>query len=109
MSVAIPIKLLNEAQSYTVTVELTSGSTYRGKLVQVEDNMNIQLEDVVVTSREGQVSHLEHVYVRGSHVRMFVLPEMLQNAPMFRPDTAAKARAQYPPTKQSRPAKRAKY
>lgn len=81
-------------QGHVVTVELSSGHTYRGKLIEAEDNMNIQLRDITVTSRDGMVSHLEQVYVRGSHIRLFILPDMLKHAPMFRPDTLAKTRAQ---------------
>jgi small nuclear ribonucleoprotein D3 len=92
-SVGVPIKLLNESQGHTVTLELSSGQTYRGKLLEAEDNMNVQLRDVTVTSRDGRVSHLEQVYVRGSHVRLFILPDMLKHAPMFRPKTLAKTRA----------------
>jgi small nuclear ribonucleoprotein D3 len=44
----------------------------------------VQLRDVTMTARDGRVSHLEHVYIRGSHVRFFVIPDMLRNAPMFR-------------------------
>jgi small nuclear ribonucleoprotein D3 len=46
--------------------------------------MNVQLVDVQNTSREGRVSHLERVYVRGSHIRYFIVPDMLRNAPMFK-------------------------
>lgn len=49
-----------------------------------EDNMNVQLKDITVTARDGRVSHLEQVYIRGSHVRFFIVPDMLRNAPMFR-------------------------
>jgi len=49
-----------------------------------EDNCNVQLRDVTGTARDGRVSHLDHVYIRGSHVRFFVIPDMLRNAPMFR-------------------------
>ncbi|KAK9475175.1 uncharacterized protein V1510DRAFT_372444, partial [Dipodascopsis tothii] len=83
-SIGIPIKLLNEAQGHIVTLELTSGSTYRGKLLEIEDNMNCQLRDITVTARDGRVSHLEQVYIRGSHIRFFIVPDMLRNAPMFR-------------------------
>ncbi|CAN6656928.1 small nuclear ribonucleoprotein Sm D3 [Trichomonascus vanleenenianus] len=93
-SISIPIKLLNESQGHIVTIELTSGQTYRGKLLEAEDNMNVQMKDVTVTNRDGQVSHLEQVYVRGSHVRLFIVPDMLRHAPMFRPATLAKTRAQ---------------
>ncbi|KAK3378265.1 hypothetical protein B0H63DRAFT_242558 [Podospora didyma] len=83
-TIGIPIKLLNEAQGHIVTLEITSGQTYRGKLIEAEDNMNIQLKDITVTARDGRVSHLEQVYIRGSHVRFFIVPDMLRNAPMFR-------------------------
>jgi len=43
-----------------------------------EDNMNVQLKDITVTARDGRVSHLEQVYIRGSHVRYFIVPDMLR-------------------------------
>lgn len=139
-TIGIPIKLLNEAQArldsprpgsdlscsrngspltslllfqgHIITLEITSGQTYRGKLLEgnlsfyleyglfpcigptltcfscahqtAEDNMNVQLKDITVTARDGRVSHLDQVYIRGSHVRFFIVPDMLRNAPMFR-------------------------
>ncbi|KAK3698724.1 hypothetical protein LTR37_016814 [Vermiconidia calcicola] len=83
-TIGIPIKLLNEATGHQVTVEIDSGQTYRGKLIEVEDNMNCQLENINVTQRDGRVTHLDRVYIRGSHVRLFIVPDMLRNAPMFR-------------------------
>ena len=32
--IGIPIKLLNEAQGHVVTLEITTGQTYRGKLLE---------------------------------------------------------------------------
>lgn len=63
--------------------------------------MNVQLENINVTQRDGRVTHLDRVYIRGSHVRLFIVPDMLRyedftlqlrrmkltrarNAPMFR-------------------------
>ncbi|KAF1837734.1 Sm-like ribonucleo protein [Decorospora gaudefroyi] len=83
-TIGIPIKLLNEAAGHIVTLELSNGEVYRGKLIEAEDNMNVQLKDITVTARDGRVSHLEQVYIRGSHVRYFIVPDMLRNAPMFR-------------------------
>ena len=91
-SIGITIKLLHESQGHIVTIELTNGQVYRGKLVEAEDNCNAQLKDVTMTARDGRVSHLENVYIRGSHVRFFVVPEMLRNAPMFRNNRALRAR-----------------
>lgn len=42
--------------------------------------MNVQLKDITVTARDGRVSHLEQVYIRGSHVRFFIVPDMLRCA-----------------------------
>ncbi|ODQ54379.1 Sm-like ribonucleo protein [Saitoella complicata NRRL Y-17804] len=99
-SIGIPIKLLHESQGHVVTLELNNGQTYRGKLFEgifqtplymfqalisfrpAEDNMNVQLKDITVTARDGRVSHLDQVYIRGSHVRFFIVPDI--NAPMFR-------------------------
>jgi hypothetical protein len=47
-----------------------------------EDNLNIALKDITVTGRDGRVSQLDQVYIRGSMVRFFIVPDMLQNAPM---------------------------
>lgn len=84
MSLGIPLKLLHESQGHIVTIELSNGSTYRGKLDAAEDNMNVQLRDITFTARDGRVSHLDRVYIRGSHVRFFAVPDMLKQAPMFR-------------------------
>lgn len=81
---SIPVKLLNEAQGHIVSLELTTGETYRGKLVESEDNMNVQLRDVTVTGADSKVTRMDHVFVRGSHIRFFVVPDMLKNAPMFK-------------------------
>lgn len=43
-----------------------------------EDNMNVQLSNVNVTNRDGKVMHLDQVYIRGSHVRFFIVPDMLR-------------------------------
>lgn len=84
MSVGIPIKLLHEASPHIVTVELRMGDVYRGTLASVEDNMNVQLKRVTMTRRDGKVSNLEHVFIRGSKVRFFILPDILASAPMFK-------------------------
>ncbi|KAI9220122.1 hypothetical protein BC828DRAFT_406090 [Blastocladiella britannica] len=84
MSIGVPVKLLHEAIGHIITVELKTGDTYRGKLFEAEDNMNIQLKDVTVTRRDGAVAQLEHIFVRGSHCRWFIVPDMLKNAPMFK-------------------------
>jgi len=48
---------------------------------------------VTHTAKNGKVSKLEHVYLRGSHIRLVVLPEILKNAPVFKKVQALKRAA----------------
>ena len=57
-----------------------------------EDNLNIALKEITVTGRDGRVSQLDQVYIRGSMVRFFIVPDMLQNAPMSVPSRPLVAR-----------------
>lgn len=103
----VPVKLLHESLGHVITVELKTGQLYRGKLAEgalefrgscscsctydcracaaAEDNLNIALKDITVTQRDGRVSQLDQVYIRGSMIRFFIVPDMLQNAPMYVP------------------------
>jgi len=81
--VGLPSILLHEGEAHIVTVELKNGNVYRGKLHQSEDNWNMLMTKATLTKPDGKTVHVEAVYLRGNHVRMVVLPNMLQNAPMF--------------------------
>ena len=48
---SIPIRLLHEGGGHNVTVELKNGDIYRGLLSDTENNMNLQLSKVTMTSR----------------------------------------------------------
>lgn len=67
-----------------VLVQLKSGEIYRGLLVSAEDTMNVSLSDVIRTARNGQISKLPNVYLRGSSIRFIALPDLLKNAPVFK-------------------------
>ena len=88
MSIGIPIKLLHEAEGHIVTLETTTGDVYRGKLLEAEDNMNCQMQNITVTARDGRVTQVEQVFIRGSMIRFLILPDMLKNAPMFKPKSS---------------------
>eukprot|EP00899_Mesostigma_viride_P008936 jgi/Mesvir1/18043/Mv09360-RA.1 len=83
-TLGVPVKLLHEAEGHTITVEMKSGETYRGYLDEAEDNWNCQLNNVTYTARDGRVSQMEHIFVRGSMIRFVIVPDMLKNAPMFK-------------------------
>lgn len=46
--------------------------------------MNVQLKRCTITRRDGRVSTASHVFIRGSQVRLFILPDILCQAPMFK-------------------------
>ncbi len=54
MSIGVPIKLLHEAENHVITCELKSGELYRGYMMEAEDNMNMRLDDVYVTAKDGR-------------------------------------------------------
>ncbi|KAG0674866.1 small nuclear ribonucleoprotein Sm D3 [Pichia californica] len=83
MTLTIPIKLLNEAQGHIVSLELTNGVSYRGKLTEAEDNMNVQLKDAIIVGKDGTTEKASQVYIRGSQIQFFSLPDILVHAPMF--------------------------
>ena len=89
----IPIILLREAIGHGVVVELSTKEEYRGTLKQAEDSMNVTLSKVTHTDKVGKKSTLEEVYLRGSAIRLFRLPEMLVNAPVLRTVSANAAAA----------------
>jgi small nuclear ribonucleoprotein D3 len=82
-NVGVPIKLLYEAEGMKITAEMKNGEIYRGLLLGAEDTMNVSLSDVLRTARNGQISKLPNVYLRGSSIRFIALPDLLKSAPMF--------------------------
>ena len=62
---------------------MKQGEIYRGLLLTAEETMNMTLSDVIRTARNGQVSKLPSVYLRGSGIRFVALPELLRKAPAF--------------------------
>ena len=73
---------------------MKNGEIYRGLLVNAEDTMNMTISDVVRTARNGQVSKLPTVYIRGSSVRFISLPDLLKNAPVFSKILSMKKKAE---------------
>jgi len=80
----IPVSLLREAVGHVVEVELASHDEYRGTLAHVDPNMNARLTKVTHTGANSRQSKLDEVFLRGSAVRLFVLPRVLANAPVLR-------------------------
>eukprot|EP01083_Nonionella_stella_P115896 343992_1 len=79
----VPIRLLHEGEGHVVSLELKNGEIYRGVLKEAEDTMNCYLDNVTMTARDGRVSKLEQVYIRGSQIKFIILPELLKRSPAF--------------------------
>jgi len=57
-------------------VELKSGETYNGRLLNCDSWMNINLRDVICTSADGtRFWKIPECYIRGSSVKYLRLPE----------------------------------
>lgn len=91
-TIGIPIKVLHEAKGLIVSVELKTGQTYRGIMLNIEDNMNMQLRDVSVMARDGQASNMETCFLRGSQIRFVQVPDNLRHAPLFKPPGSGRER-----------------
>ncbi|GAA5892370.1 hypothetical protein JCM6882_003653 [Rhodosporidiobolus microsporus] len=90
-NLGVPTKLLHEALGHVVTVELKNGVVYRGKLFDAEDSLSVSLTQCTVTHRDGRVTQLDQVYIRGASIRFYVVPDMLSQAPMFKRGVGANA------------------
>jgi small nuclear ribonucleoprotein D3 len=73
-------------------MQMKNGEIYRGLLLNAEDTMNMTISEVIRTARNGQVSKLPTVYLRGSGIRFVALPELLRNAPAFKKVAMQKAK-----------------
>ena len=64
MSLGIPIKVLHEAEGHIITCESSTGEVYRGKLVEAEEHMNLQVMLTLSGQRYSrpQRSKIDKVY-----------------------------------------------
>jgi len=57
-------------------VELKNGETYNGHLVNCDNWMNLQLREVICTSRDGDhFWRMNECYVRGSTIKYLRIPD----------------------------------
>lgn len=106
---SIPLFALSESVGHKVTVELFSGERFHGTLTSI-DNMgercaadrgvtvanlashlqgavNFTLSKVHYTAKDGAIDKMIRVTIRGSNVRLIILPKALERAPFFQLDT----------------------
>mmetsp|Transcript_9893 Transcript_9893/g.19830 ORF Transcript_9893/g.19830 Transcript_9893/m.19830 type:complete len:153 (-) Transcript_9893:291-749(-) len=72
----LPLTLLRTAQGHPMLVELKNGDTYNGRLVNCDAWMNINLKEVICTSRDGdRFWKLTECYIRGNSIKYLRIPE----------------------------------
>ncbi|XP_043909772.1 U6 snRNA-associated Sm-like protein LSm4 isoform X1 [Protopterus annectens] len=73
---ALPLSLLKTAQNHPMLVELKNGETYNGHLVSCDNWMNINLREVICTSRDGdKFWRMPECYIRGSTIKYLRIPD----------------------------------
>ncbi|XP_053958662.1 uncharacterized protein LOC129248554 [Anastrepha obliqua] len=87
----LPLTLLKTAQSHPMLVELKNGETYNGHLVSCDSWMNINLRDVICTSKDGdRFWRMPECYIRGSTIKYLRIPDEVID--MVKDDAHAKSR-----------------
>lgn len=72
----LPLSLLRTAQNHPMLVELKNGETYNGHLVTCDNWMNINLREVICTSRDGdRFWRMTECYIRGSNIKYLRIPD----------------------------------
>ncbi|KAK6188265.1 U6 snRNA-associated Sm-like protein LSm4 [Patella vulgata] len=72
----LPLSLLRTAVNHPMLVELKNGETYNGHLVNCDNWMNINLREVICTSRDGdRFWRMPECYIRGSTIKYLRIPD----------------------------------
>eukprot|EP00163_Fabomonas_tropica_P005176 TRINITY_DN1463_c0_g2_i1.p1 TRINITY_DN1463_c0_g2~~TRINITY_DN1463_c0_g2_i1.p1 ORF type:complete len:108 (-),score=21.35 TRINITY_DN1463_c0_g2_i1:363-686(-) len=72
----LPLSLLRTTQGHPMLVELKNGETYNGRLVSCDTWMNINLREVIHTSREGdRFWKIPECYIRGNTIKYLRIPD----------------------------------
>ncbi|KAI8431579.1 hypothetical protein MSG28_016068 [Choristoneura fumiferana] len=87
----LPLSLLRTAQNHPMLVELKNGETYNGHLVSCDNWMNINLREVICTSRDGdKFWRMPECYIRGSTIKYLRIPDEVID--MVKEETQVKSR-----------------
>ncbi|XP_036167663.1 U6 snRNA-associated Sm-like protein LSm4 isoform X1 [Myotis myotis] len=87
----LPLSLLKTAQNHPMLVELKNGETYNGHLVSCDNWMNINLREVICTSRDGdKFWRMPECYIRGSTIKYLRIPDEIID--MVKEEVVAKGR-----------------
>merc|ERR1711991_828734 len=76
LTMVLPLSLLRAAKTQPLLVELKNGETYNGTLVSCDSYMNLNLSEVVCTSRDAdQFWKIDSIYIRGIQIKYLCVPQ----------------------------------
>eukprot|EP01059_Diplonema_ambulator_P014122 TRINITY_DN24975_c0_g1_i1.p1 TRINITY_DN24975_c0_g1~~TRINITY_DN24975_c0_g1_i1.p1 ORF type:complete len:122 (+),score=38.68 TRINITY_DN24975_c0_g1_i1:39-368(+) len=75
---SLPIRVVMEAKGSVIALETMKGEVYRGYCMEVQESLNVRLSKVTYTKRVGTSCELDQVFLRGSQIKFFVLPDTLR-------------------------------
>jgi len=71
------VRFLMKCTNETVTIELKTGTIVQGTIASVSPQMNTNLKNAKMTPKGGAQISLDHVSIRGSEIRYYILPDSL--------------------------------
>lgn len=63
-----PLQLLYKSLNRRIEVKLKSNTVYRGRLLKVDDYMNLYLVEAEEEGTKGPLANLGHVVIRGNNI-----------------------------------------
>ncbi|KAK5173017.1 Sm snRNP core protein Smd1 [Saxophila tyrrhenica] len=71
------VRFLMKCTNESVTIELKTGTIVQGTIASVSPQMNTSLRTAKMTPKGGSQIALDHINIRGSEIRYFILPDSL--------------------------------
>ncbi|EGC35943.1 hypothetical protein DICPUDRAFT_47407 [Dictyostelium purpureum] len=72
----LPLSLLRTGQGHQIMVELKNGETYNGYLINCDNWMNINLRNVIRTSKDSdKFWKIQSCYIRGNTIKYISVPD----------------------------------
>ncbi|KAJ5078183.1 u6 snRNA-associated sm-like protein lsm4 [Anaeramoeba ignava] len=66
----LPLSILRTTIGFPIQIQIKTGEAYNGKLSNCDNRMNLLLEEVICTSKDGdRFWKMKEVYIRGSALR----------------------------------------
>lgn len=86
MKLSVPFKVLYDCEGLQLTVE-TDINVISGKLIQVDDCMNLTLDDAIISNYENEKTKVDRIFIRGAQIQFIILPPILKYSPYLQNET----------------------